>query len=1437
MRSVWWSWAMLLGSFGAAWGLERPWVSDVFFYWYEWDEAQQWGNWTGQGVYLTPLVGYYDSRKYEDTLRELWMASEWGMTHHFIDFWGHNWRDITGKEPRENLIFRAAEELRKQGYPIWVSFYQDGTDFDMRRFRENAEPGRHLRWILENYARSPVFPYLQERPFYLVYARNGAPIPNNDVEAFRRWLRRRYGTLEALNRTWGTSFAQWEEVQFDEGGGIPRADTLRFYFEAWRQEWEALEERVRQELGLPGVRVSFDVAYQPYRGYGYSLFAATFGGPHSYAGIFDQPHAQDIQRFVQSIVAKHYGTVFFDHLKNFYHDWELRIPGTAYPPEPFHFDRFWVGNLLRYAEAVLHLSWNEWWEGSNLEPCLEYGKTYCEKNLFYSTLLHRAFPSVRDYARDAQVAVLLNDWQFLVGSRATEDLYGALRTLRALTVPFELLPDDFVTAERLERFRLVFAPAATVGFGQNAQGEAISEVLERWVSQGKGRRLVVSSCEEWVRRLALQPYQPAEGEAQPGPDMNVFVDVGVEGDERFLVEGFSGREDWGRLPPGAFGARPDSYTVRWTPESGRRTVLLLPASPQRDHVLRWEGTAFRPHRVTVFVNGQEVGTVALQGGHGRYELPIPAKVVGPRRAVEVLFLYERPLIPREIEPQRFGYESRACNLALDWLQFATAGTPLRREAHYEWPESDVHFTEDAPPAFAGRRLHLSLLHRQRVTHPQARIWSRYEADGTPHLLALPRGEGTLLYLNGLLGELPADVLEALVRWSGVQPPHRLRGEETIGAVLEAEGTLLALAYHEDIVHETKLEAELTIGDVPLAEALVLSSDGRMDQPLPVQREGGKVRFVTPLRYFGVYALVRSPVAVETPPLRLHPGEQKVVEVRVRNLTGRPVEGFLRLDSIVPTLGSDAVRFALGPSQARAYRLTLKAKPTVDWGRKTVALKVNVGGQIAYFFRPLTVGRLPEVQVATPVVFAPEVRLTLHNRENGFVPNATVEDAVLEWEGQRVKVGTIPSGGRATVRLPWGGDEALSPGFGEGLQEASATFRYRAAGQDFEIPLRFGLAVLPRAKPPKGVPNAVASLRVMNGRESKVERELVVVNLDELGLPPGADRAFLFVCDAEGNPLPTQVDFGRELLFPASLGPRSVGQFWLCAGPPPKVETDLHLQAENLGSGRGRLTLENGHLRLVLDEGMGGTARVLESKRSGRDYGGGSFGAAFGHFGHFDPLRPAANTAQFIQEEKVWQRESAGARVRVLARGPLRVIAEVDWSGPPGRAHQAYEFRAFSPALWVESIVIPAPQLAKSWRPGDEIVVLDARLQKQHWTKIFPNFTGIPVSEERPHGGWRQVPFVPPVATLLQPMAFQESLSFILLEAENLDLFRQGFWPDRRPQAGLIRWAEIEYATTRPEKARVKVLLVFHEGKPTEGQRIATQPPLLVQGERVQASGL
>ncbi len=405
---------------------QRPWVGVVYFYWYTWDYDRQLGGWMG-GVHNTPMYGYYDSRTYRDNVRSLKLASEWGVTHHWMDYWTPDWKGEDG-EMREKTVMRAAEALRKAGYNIWMSYYQDGTNFEMTDFVKNVSEKRDVYQWLRDFGGSPVWPRVRGRPMQLVYGRNGSPAVTTDHAGFRAFLKKRYKSVKQLNDDWSSTFASFDAIDMNLGSRGPlRAWSAKYQHEIWRRAWQVLEDEIGKQFKLPGSVASFDVGYGPFRNLGYAEFARTFGGPHSYAGIFNQPHHQDAERFIQANVCKAYDAVFLDHYKNFYHDWDIRVPGMGFLPDPHHFDRFWVGDLMRYAEAILHLSWNEWWEGSNLEPCLEWGKTYCEKNLFYSTIMQMCYPSIRDWAKGARVALLLNDYANLAGSMSQEEITETFR--------------------------------------------------------------------------------------------------------------------------------------------------------------------------------------------------------------------------------------------------------------------------------------------------------------------------------------------------------------------------------------------------------------------------------------------------------------------------------------------------------------------------------------------------------------------------------------------------------------------------------------------------------------------------------------------------------------------------------------------------------------------------------------------------------------------------------------------------------------------------------------------------------------------------------------------------------------------------------------------------------------------------------------------------
>jgi len=1414
-------------------GIDRPWIADTYFYWYAWDYQQEFGSWVG-GVYNTPLYGYYDSASYKDNLRSLRVASEWGITDHFMDYWGPGWKG-ENDEPREATVMRAAEELQRRGYDIHMGFYQDGEDFDMADFERNLDDGRHFRFYVENWGNSPVLPKVEHEPVHLIYGRNGLPTPTDDDEGFRDWLRDRYRTLDAVDEAWGTSHNSWDEVILDYSTGARRADSIRYATHVWKTQWERTQARAREGLRVPAPRVSFDVAYQPYLGWGYSPLAKSMGGPHSYGGIFGQPQDQDLERFIQAAVAKCYGTVFFDHFKNFYHDVEIRTPGTIYPPDFCAFDRFWAGALARRSEALLHLSWNEWWEGSNLEPCWEFGKTYCEKNLLWATVMKQCFDSLHNWNRGAKVAVLLNDWLWLVGGRHTEDVYGCIQALRRSNVTFDLLPDDFVTLDRLADIDTVIAPTGAVGLGYNQDDRPIADVLEEWVSQerqqGKGptRRLIVSQMPEYLEWLGIERAE-AKREKQAGPDMNVFVDVGEEGDERFLTGGMSGRENWGKLPEGAFGAADADLTCRWTPAVGLTTTMVFPLSPNRDHVLRLQGRGFRANRATVMVGEAKAGAFDIEEGMGEYEVRIPARVVGGRKVSEIRLVYDRANVPRDIDPERFANENRVCNLAIDWIQLSTDNIPAHTaEQKYSFPKERVRFAKGAP-GLRSDSYEIEWTPRDALAVPEEQIKSRYTSDRTPRDIVVRIGENEVWYCNGLVGAKDGKLVERLVTaWAGHEPEWTLEGENVLGALLDTGGnTQVAVVYNHDPSRRAKVRLSVPMTERSLVEVMALSQDGvpfrRLTNEVTV--ENGNVIIDDNLTYYAAYAVSCGPVQAEIPDLVMTAGSALDISVLLDNNENRPTTVKLALISPVPTITGSSVGADLTDYEDAQVPFKITCAPEADWGDKTVIFDLSTSGRHAYLWRKLTVLPPAEVELASTVVDRARPKIEVANAEHPLTPAGKAGRVRVTIAGKQTQLGDIGSGrsAKADVAVPPAADTpSLITRLAELAWESGDLNREKTQ------PLHF--ACYPKQY--RSVPAAVAPLLVFNESAKPLADRPLSVPTAQFRQQVRGDYSRLYVRDETGKAVASQVSADRsELLFLANAPPRAGRAHFVCVGEAPPAPTELAVTPDALGSGHGSVTVGNQALELVLSEAAGATAVSLRSLATNTDYGAQSFGVAYGTWGTYDPLSPATHTVDLL--EGTWRQSQAEkpAKLTLLESGPVRAVVQAESRDGNILATQTYAVWSKAPWVRVQASARPLRKLKKQ----EELIVLDGRLKRGALTKIFPNFVGInqTFEEDKLQHGWRQVTHIPEYFTAMTPNEFPESVSLVLLEHEGLDSIRQGFWPEQRGEVGPCAYAWIELLSHSGATASTTVDVLIHKGLQTvardhlEGYR---NPPTIIVPEK------
>jgi len=272
------------------------------------------------------------------------------------------------------------------------------------------------------------------------------------------------------------------------------------------------------------------------------------------------------------------------------------------------------------------------------------------------------------------------------------------------------------------------------------------------------------------------------------------------------------------------------------------------------------------------------------------------------------------------------------------------------------------------------------------------------------------------------------------------------------------------------------------------------------------------------------------------------------------------------------------------------------------------------------------------------------------------------------------------------------------------------------------------------------------------------------------------------------------------------------------------------------TGSGVVRIDNGVLELEWREDAGGTITRLRSKRTGRDYAAQSGGAGMGTFGRSDPKRPAQDTAQFVVDDIVWQRNGR-ATVRVIERNPVWVTVEATAGGGnlPLRATQRY--RVFAGLPLVEMSVQVHPLAAEA----EELVALEARFNARWWTKTFPNFVGTgdqptEIFGPKVHFGWRMGDWVPPVLTLFHPGDLSESLSLLLMENVGCNRVRQGFWGEERGKpAEARRYATIELVAQPVLPARVRLWLYLHEGYHVQArqmrQRLLQPPPVAVVANR------
>jgi hypothetical protein len=251
-------------------------------------------------------------------------------------------------------------------------------------------------------------------------------------------------------------------------------------------------------------------------------------------------------------------------------------------------------------------------------------------------------PATRDRDLNSRLCVIFNEWVPFFYGKPGDDLLGIVQALRKLDVPFDLLPEELVTAERLGNCRVIIAPTCGVGLGFNREDRAVMDVLRDWISTSHGRKLLLTRAPEWGDLLGFTTLGPG-GEAMAAN--RTIIDIGAPADESYIGSGWRGREDWGMLAPGAPGYG-YNRTVRWT--NREWSNMVVPTVPGKEHTLRIIAEWHYAVNGTVSINDREVGRFSEQPGAHELVFDVPAAVVGKREESRLDIHHDAWGVPAEV---------------------------------------------------------------------------------------------------------------------------------------------------------------------------------------------------------------------------------------------------------------------------------------------------------------------------------------------------------------------------------------------------------------------------------------------------------------------------------------------------------------------------------------------------------------------------------------------------------------------------------------------------------------------------------------------------------------------------------------------------------------------------------------------------------------------
>ncbi|MFQ6131418.1 MAG: hypothetical protein ACE5R4_05245 [Armatimonadota bacterium] len=422
------------------------------------------------GVYYYPWflgapynrVGWTPERPYDNINNErdiyllLKSISDYGINHLAFSYWNN-----AGSLDLYGRTMRQAERLMEEGRPLYICPYLEPPTIDERYDtpegrRANAD---FITTYLGQWGKSPCYPELGGRKLTDMYVSYYTPsVPGQAEAGTPEHVRLQRARAEALNQGWRGTMADVKAATgFDT---IYTADNSRTNI--------GLTEYMRAMTGLTW---------------------------YSFGWEMNNPFCRPK---VASEVAKYTEGIFQYTISPGYVDRQQRWPGARIERDPFLYEYAWSQAMSTLPEGVMILTHSEWFEGSIIDVTKEYGKKHLELTELFGSVFKETFAAGQtEKQRKKPVAVIYNEhvpFRLNAGGRGVEDVYGCIKALEVHAVLFDVIPEYYVTAAELAGRECVLAPTCGVGFGLNAQGEPVNEVIARWARE-EGHRLAITGTE------------------------------------------------------------------------------------------------------------------------------------------------------------------------------------------------------------------------------------------------------------------------------------------------------------------------------------------------------------------------------------------------------------------------------------------------------------------------------------------------------------------------------------------------------------------------------------------------------------------------------------------------------------------------------------------------------------------------------------------------------------------------------------------------------------------------------------------------------------------------------------------------------------------------------------------------------------------------------